>query len=201
MNNSIISILLGSCLKMIDDHHDMGLYNKKIITFVKILLTLLTIYWVNMDFEYCVALVIVCVVCYMFKQIDIPYYKNMMGLITIIFLYQFNTNTLNTTKMYELFITFILLFVGVYIEDKVFQKDYSLFKLESRCVGFVIMSIYLYFYIYNNNTIQNIFDLDNPISKLIKIIDPDINAILVVFGYLFISTIDMTYKLKNDNII
>jgi len=123
-----------------------------------------------------------------------------MLLIISTFIYQFNTNanTLNKNKVYELLVTFILLFSAVFIEDRVFEGEYSIFKLEARFTGFIIMAIYLYINKYQNHIIQNIANLDNPVSQIFKIIDPDINAILLVFGYVFISIIDIAYKLKDD---
>lgn len=200
MINNIVSTLLGICLKMVDDHHDMNLYNKNYINFIKCLLLFLTIYWINIDFEYCTAMVIVCLVCYIFKQVDLIYYKCVMLLIISTFIYQFNTNanTLNKNKLYELLVTLILLFIAVYIEDRAFDGEYSRFKLEARFTGFIIMAIYLYINTYQNHIIQNIINLDNPISQIFKVIDPDVNAILIVFGYVFMSIIDIAYKLKDD---
>ena len=119
-------------------------------------------------------------------------------MIIMTFIYQFNTHTLNIYKIYELLLTFILLFLAAYIEDKAFEKEYSVFKLQSRCIGFILIGIYLYIHTYHNDIIQNIYNLDNPVSKIFQTINPDINAILIVFGYVFISIIDIAYKLKDD---
>ena len=85
MNNKIISFIIGALLKIVDDNNDMNLFNDKYIIFVKILLTILTIYWINIDYNYCMDMVITCIVCYLIKQIDTPYYK--IGMLIIILNY------------------------------------------------------------------------------------------------------------------
>ena len=56
MINNIISLLFGILLKIVDDHYDMNLYDKRLIYWVKFILTFITLYWINIDFDYCTAI-------------------------------------------------------------------------------------------------------------------------------------------------
>ena len=60
-----ISLLFGILVKIVDDHYDMNIYNKNIIYWVKIILAFITLYWINIDFDYCTAMVIITIICYL----------------------------------------------------------------------------------------------------------------------------------------
>ena len=195
MNNKIISFIIGALLKIVDDNNDMNLFNDKYIIFVKILLMILTVYWINIDYNYCIDMVITCIVCYLIKQIDTPYYK--IGMLTIIlnFLYKLKYNEFTLDLFIDKIITFIVFFIAAYIENILFKEEYSHLKLYARISGFLITILYVYIFSFHKKILY-----DNNISKnrIIKILYPEIDAILIGLGYISISIIDIGYMLANN---
>jgi len=195
MNNKIISFIIGALLKIVDDNNDMDLFKDNYIIFVKIFLTILTVYWINIDYNYSMDMVITCIVCYLIKQIDTPYYKIGMLIIILNFLYKLKYYEFTFDLFIDKIITFIVLFIAAYIENNLFKEEYSQFKLYARISGFLITILYVYIFTFHKKILY-----DNNISKnrIIKILYPEIDAILIVLGYIFISIIDIGYMLANN---
>lgn len=195
MNNKIISFIIGALLKIVDDNNDMNLFNDKYIIFVKIILTILTVYWINIDYNYSMDMVITCIVCYLIKQIDTPYYKIGTLIIILNFLYKLKYYEFTFDLFIDKIITFIVLFIGAYIENNLFKEEYSQIKLYARISGFLITILYVYIFTFHKKILY-----DNNISKnrIIKILYPEIDAILIVLGYVSVSILDISYMLTNN---
>jgi len=195
MINNIISLLFGILVKIVDDHYDMNIYNKNIIYWVKIILTFITLYWINIDFDYCTAMVIITIICYLIKQVDKIYYKFVAILILITFVYQFDIKKFTITKMYEILsLIIIAAFLG-YTESKIYNEEVSYNKFYCRLIGCIITIIYLYFYNCHYYLYEN-FKNNQQIGWIFTLLEPDINPILVVLGYGIISVINLNNQLK-----
>jgi len=195
MNNKIISFIIGALLKIVDDNNDMNLFNDKYIIFVKILLTILTVYWINIDYNYCMDMVITCIVCYLIKQIDTTYYKIGMLIIILNFLYKLKYIEFTFDLFIDKIITFIVLFIVAYIENNLFKEEYSQLKLYARISGFLITILYVYILSFHKKIL---YDNNVPNNRILKILYPEIDAILIGLGYISISILDISYMLANN---
>lgn len=195
MYNKIISFIFGAFLKLVDDNNDMNLFNDKYINIIKVLLAMLALYWINIDFNYCIDMVITCIICYFIKQVDTPYYKIVMLLICLNFLLKFDSNKFTTELMIEKLTIFIVFFSAAYIEHNFFKEEYSKPKLCFRVLGFITTILYLYVFSYHKNFIENIINKLFSNNKIFTILKPEIDAILIVLGYVFVSIIDISYML------
>jgi hypothetical protein len=195
MYNKIISFIFGAFLKLVDDNNDMNLFNDKYINIIKVLLAMLALYWINIDFNYCIDMVITCIICYFIKQVDTPYYKIVMLLICLNFFLKFDSNKFTTELMIEKLTIFIVFFSAAYIEHNFFKEEYSKPKLCFRVLGFIATIVYLYVFSYHNNFIENIINKFFYNNKIFTILKPEVDAILIVLGYVFVSIIDISYML------
>lgn len=194
MKDKIISLIIGALLKIIDDNNDANLFDDNYIIFTKILLSTLTLYWINIDNNHCIDILIVCIVCYLVKQVDTLYYKIIMILIILNFIFKLKNINLDLYK-YKIF-AFIILFVIVYIESILFKEEYSKLKLYVRILAFLLTIFYTYIFTCHKYIIDYFFN--NYISKNIIIkqnLYPHIDNILVVLGYIFVSILDINYML------
>ena len=92
-------------------------------------------------------------------------------------------------------ITFIVLFIAAYIENNLFKEEYSQLKLYARISGFLITILYVYIFSFHKKILY-----DNNVSnnRILKILYPEIDAILIVLGYISISILDISYMLANN---
>ena len=197
MKDKIISLVIGALLKIIDDNNDANLFNDNYIIFVKILLSILTLYWINIDNNHCIDIVIVCIVCYLVKQVDTLYYKIIMILIILNFIFKLKNINLDLFK-YKI-IAFIILFVIFYIESILFKEEYSKLKVYVRTLVFFQIIFYLYFFTFHKHIIDDFFNSyisENIIVK--KNLYPHIDNILIILGYIFVSILDINYMLMNN---
>ena len=88
MKDNFISFILGSIIKIVDDHYDMKIYNKTLVKNLKILGIISLIYWNNLGIEYNFMLLIETLVCYCVKEVDNKYYKYISYYIIISFFIQ-----------------------------------------------------------------------------------------------------------------
>ena len=173
----------------------MNLFNDKYIIFVKILLTIFTVYWINIDYNYCMDMVITCIVCYLIKQIDTTYYKIGMLIIILNFLYKLKYIEFTFDLFIDKIITFIVLFIVAYIENNLFKEEYSQLKLYARISGFLITILYVYILSFHKKIL---YDNNVPNNRILKILYPEIDAILIGLGYISISILDISYMLANN---
>lgn len=195
MYNKIISFIFGAFLKLVDDNNDMNLFNDKYINIIKVLLAILALYWINIDFNYCIDMVITCIVCYFIKQVDTPYYKIVMLLIILNFFIKFDSSKFTKDLMIEKLTIFIVFFSAAFIEHNFFKEEYSKPKLCFRVLGFIGTILYLYVFSFHNNIIESIINKFFSDNKIVTILKPEIDAILIVLGYVFVSIIDISYML------
>lgn len=149
MNNNLIGFLLGNCIKIVDDHYDLNIYDKKIINFIKLLGLFLLIYWNFLGFEYNLIFVFELIICYFANQIDTDFYKKVSLLIIIIFISYLLLNKKNNffTKIYNplnLLVYFVLALIIILLEAKLFKQETSCFKLIAR-IFVISVSIISYF--------------------------------------------------------
>jgi len=185
MIDNIISFILGSIIKVVDDHYDMNIHNKKLIKNLKFIGLLGLIYWLNLGIEYNFILVVETIICYFVKQIDNKFYKYVAYYILINFFYQkiilkknvFSSNfTLKNTIINSLLIISV-----IFIESKIFKEEYSLKKILCRSMVFFFgFSLYLIFLFKMPDTKHN---------RLIK------NSLCLTFAYFLVSVSDMSLML------
>ena len=61
--------------------------------------------------------------------------------------------------------------------------------------GFLASIIYLYIFTFHKYVIDNVIDKVNSKNKIFSILYPEVDAILIVLGYVFVSIIDISYML------
>lgn len=159
MNNNFIGFLLGNCIKIVDDHYDLDIYDKKIINLVKLLGLFLLIYWNLLGFEYNLIFILEIIICYLANQIDTDFYKKVSFLIIVFFIFYLLLNKknifVNSFNPLNLLIYFILALIIIIIESKIFKEEASCFKLISRL--FVISIAITSYFDKRNTTITKNF--------------------------------------------
>lgn len=154
MNNNLIGFLLGNCIKIVDDHYDLDIYDKNIINLIKLLGLFLLIYWNLLGFEYNLIFIFELIICYFANQIDTEFYKKVSLLIIIIFIsYLVFSKNKFFTKIYNplnLLLYFILALTIILIEAKIFKEETSCFKLIARIF---VISVAIISYFDKRNTI------------------------------------------------
>jgi len=182
---------------MVDDHYDINLYNDKFINWVKYLLVLLTLYWINIDYDYCTAMVIITIICYLIKQVDKIYYKFVAILILMNFVIQFDIKKFTLTKIYELIAILIIACICGYSESKLYPEEVSYKKFYTRLLGCISTIIYLYLYKYHYY-LYAYFKNNEYLGWLFTLIEPDVEPILAVLGYGLISVFNLHNKLRDN---
>ena len=147
MNNQIISFLLGSSIKIVDDYYDSNLYTQNFILFIKIIGLLLFSYWNLIDFEHNFIFVMEIIICFFAKQIDNQFYKK-VTLLTICFFIgylffkkgNYFSKTLNISSIT---VYFMIALTVVYLESILFTSDCS--KTKLCCRGTIVIISILYY--------------------------------------------------------
>ena len=147
MNNQIISFLLGSTIKVVDDHYDSNLYSQKFATFIKIMGLLLFSYWNLIDFEHNFIFVMEIVICFFAKQIDNQFYKK-VTLLTLCFFvgylfFRKSNHLLKNFNLSSIIFYFVIALTVVYLESILFTSEFS--KTKLCCRGTILIASILYY--------------------------------------------------------
>lgn len=201
MINEIISFIFGCLIKIIDDHYDMGFYDKKNIKFIEKITIILLIYWVNIDLEYSLGFLIISFICVIFNQIDNKQYLFCILIIAFSFIYKLknaNLNKLNYNLFDIIFFSF-LIYIFICYEAKLFKEEYSERKLCFRIITLIFFICY-YIFLRNIDKFVNISKISNILNYFVnKIFKKNNtffkNASLILIGYHIVSIINIYKKL------
>ena len=126
--NNIFFLIFGSMIKIIDDHYDMNMFDKKFINIIKILIILSIIYSGIISIEYSIAFLFVSLYSYLANSIDTLYYKFGIILFGIMFIIQIFFIDLNEYSFNMLFFVSMLgitALILIYNEAKMYYEEYS----------------------------------------------------------------------------
>ena len=204
--NNIFFLIFGSMIKIIDDHYDMNMFDKKLVNIIKILIILSIIYSGIISIEYSIAFLFVSLYSYLANSIDTLYYKFGIILFGIMFIIQIFFIDLNEYSFNMLFFVSMLgitALILIYNEAKMYYEEYSKKKIISR----VFLSCFFFcLFILNLKDIHLTYNFE--IFKNIKFIDDMLdltndkflkNCYCLLIGYFFTSVLDMCY-IYNKNI-
>lgn len=193
-------------IKIIDDHYDMNMFDKKLVNIIKILIILSIIYSGIISIEYSIAFLFVSLYSYLANSIDTLYYKFGIILFGIMFIIQIFFIDLNEYSFNMLFFVSMLgitALILIYNEAKMYHEEYSKKKIISR----VFLSCFFFcLFILNLKDIHLTYNFE--IFKNIKFIDDMLdltndkflkNCYCLLIGYFFTSVLDMCY-MYNKNI-
>ena len=204
--NNIFFLIFGSMIKIIDDHFDMNMFDKKLVNIIKILIILSIIYSGIISIEYSIAFLFVSLYSYLANSIDTLYYKLGIILFGIMFIIQIFFIDLNEYSFNMLFFVSMLgitALILIYNEAKMYYEEYSKKKIISR----VFLSCFFFcLFILNLKDIHLTYNFE--IFKNIKFIDDMLdltndkflkNCYCLLIGYFFTSVLDICY-MYNKNI-
>lgn len=204
--NNIFFIIFGSLIKIIDDHYDMNMFDKKFAKLVKILIILSIIYCGVISIDYSFAFLLVSLYSYLANSIDTPSYKLGIILFGILFLVQLfftNFNEYNFGLLIYLFIVCILSLILIYKEAKLYNDEYNKDKIICRSfLSFVFICLFLLdLKELNSNFNFNLLKENKIIQDVLEMINDKVfkNCYIMLFGYFFTSVLDMSY-MYNKNI-
>ena len=121
--NNIFFLIFGSLIKILDDHYDMNMFNKKFVKLVKILIILSIIYCGIINIEYSFAFLLVSLYSYLANSIDTSSYKLGIILFSIIFIIQLFFTDLNyysSNIIYFSLLLGLMALILIYYEAKIF---------------------------------------------------------------------------------
>jgi hypothetical protein len=204
--NNIFFLIFGSLIKILDDHYDMNMFNKKVIDLIKVLIILSIIYCGSISIDYSIGFLFVSLYSYFASSIDTPSYKLGIILFGILFLVQLfftNFNEYNFGLLIYLFIVCILSLILIYKEAKLYNYEYNKDKIISRIfLSFVFICLFLLdLEELNNNFNFNFLKENKIIQDVLEMINDKVfkNCYIMLFGYFFTSVLDMSY-MYNKNI-
>lgn len=204
--NNIFFLTFGSLIKIIDDHYDMNMFDKKFANLVKILIIFSIIYSGIISIEYSIAFLFVSLYSYLANSIDTLYYKLAIILFGVMFIIQLFFTDFNEYSFNMLFFVSLLgitALILIYHEAKMYYEEYSKKKIISRVF---LSSFFFCLYILNLKDIHLTYNFD--IFKNIKFIDDMLdlsndkflkNCYCLLIGYFLTSVLDMCY-MYNKNI-
>ena len=204
--NNIFFLIFGSMIKIIDDHYDMNMFDKKLVNIIKILIILSIIYSGIISIEYSIAFLFVSLYSYLANSIDTLYYKLgiiLFGIMFIIQIFFIDLNEYSFNMLFFVSLLGIIALILIYNEAKMYYEEYSKKKIISRvflsCFFFCLFILNLkdIHLTYNFEIFKNIEFIDDMLEltndKFLK------NCYCLLIGYFFTSVLDMCY-MYNKNI-
>ncbi len=148
---SIYAFLLGICIKLYDDIIDLKLnINNIILESIKHLIILFTVLLSYNDFPLAISLLLLLLIN---PGIDTDYWKGFLPLLIILCIISYkSSNSINILGPIILLIPFCII---AYIEDKLFIKEISIYKLIARLFGFIVLLFVLPYNI--DSYLENLF--------------------------------------------
>ena len=144
MNDYLINFLLGTFIKIVDDHYDLNVYDTRTINIIKVIGFFLLNYVITTGFEYILIFFLEVIICYFAKQIDNIFFKKIATYIIVIFIsyllfYQkeyFN----KVFNLQNISIYFFFACSFIIIEQYTFKEESSTTKLLTR-LGILIIAV------------------------------------------------------------
>lgn len=187
---SIYAILLGICIKLYDDIIDLKLnINNIILESIKHFIILFTVLLSYNDFPLSVGLLLLIILN---PGIDTDYWKGFLPILLFLCIISYKSS-INILGPILLLIPFCII---AYIEDKLFIKEISIYKLIARLFGFVTLLFILPYNI--NNYLEVSFPLLFNNTNFTEIM------LYSVQGCFMVSIVTQLYYLfinKNDDTI
>ena len=189
---SVMIILVGVLLKIVDDHIDIGMFNDSIGKGAQAALVLLSIYLFTKDRAFLLMTVLTCIYIRFAegqmqdnKGNDVGFYYAYNWITFAFFLYYLITegygsilNKITALEVVRLFIFFLF----IYYENKEIPEDYSKRKILVRIIISFLAMIYIGYEEFQQ-------------EKTIMIRD----VYLLAIGYMSTSVLNMIYKYKQEN--
>ena len=134
-------------IKIIDDHYDMNMFDKKLVNIIKILIILSIIYSGIISIEYSIAFLFVSLYSYLANSIDTLYYKLgiiLFGIMFIIQIFFIDLNEYSFNMLFFVSLLGIIALILIYNEAKMYYEEYS--KKKNNIKSFFVMFLFLFIY-------------------------------------------------------
>ena len=205
MFNNIFSLIFGILIKILDDHYDMNIYDKKYINFIKILIIVCIIYWSSIDLHYPFGFLLMAILCYLTNGVDNKFYVYSIYLFGTMLLLQlfFNKNNVFTKDMVICsIISTLFSFGGVFLEARLYTEEYSFNKIIARIFMIIIFGLLYKLDLSKLNQLLDIkiFSENNIVNKILNCTNDKIfnNTYSLLIGYCLMSVINMSYMCSKN---